>query len=126
MSLSNSWSHRKQFLSKNLRELLTLTILLSMLMMFSISTAGCSIGIKERVTYASVAKFPEESKGTIIIATNRKIAITVGGTDIAGYRDLGGYAAINLRDLKFFVEAVKENQELKKQIKELKKEVDDE
>lgn len=56
----------------------------------------------------------------MIVAQNKPIKVTVGGTDWAGKKDLGGYAVINLRDLKLFVEAIKENVELRKQIKELK------
>ena len=76
-----------------------------------ISTAGCSIGLKERVVYSSLEKFPEECKGTIIIATNEEISITIGGTDISAKKDLGGYVAIKQRELKRLLEVFIEYQE---------------
>lgn len=72
---------------------------------------GCLIGVKERVVYSGLAKFPEESKGTIIIATNKKIPITIGGTEIAAEKDLGGYAAIKLRDLAYLIEQLNKDKE---------------
>lgn len=79
--------------------------------------------MKDRVVYSSIAKFPEESNGSLIIATNKKINVTVGGTDFAGKMNLGGYAALHLKDLRLLVLALKENIELKKENAELKKEI---
>ena len=75
--------------------------------------AGCSIGLKERIVYAGLGKFPEEAYGTLRVATNRPIPITVAGTDIAGEKNVGGYLLIHPRDLKILIEALEENRKLK-------------
>ena len=49
--------------------------------------------------------------GTIIIATNEEISITIGGTDISAKKDLGGYVAIKQRELKRLLEVFIEYQE---------------
>lgn len=51
--------------------------------------------------YCGFAKTPEEAKGFLRVATNKKIAVTVvGETDILVDKDLGGYYVIHGRDLK--------------------------
>lgn len=99
--------------------LLRMTCLLLLLLALTAVIAGCSIGVKTRIVYAGFVAYPEESKGTVIIATNKKIPVTIAGTDFAGRLDLGGRPVITMQELKFFVEAVKENNQLKKRIKEL-------
>jgi len=95
--------------------------LLLLLIALAVATVGCSIGVKSRIVYAGFVPYPEESKGTVIIATNKKLPVTIAGTDFAGRLDLGGRPVITMQELKYFVEAVKENQQLKKRIKELEK-----
>lgn len=77
-------------------------------MIFCLSTAGCSIGIKEKhtVIYTGFAKEPEEAKGAIKIATNEAIAVTIGKH--ATEMDLGGMYVIRGADLKAFVKAVRD------------------
>lgn len=78
-------------------------------MSFLLSTAGCSIGIKEQVSivYVGFAKSPEEAKGAIKIATNEKIKVTVGGK--ATEMDIGGMYVIRGADLKAFVKALRDD-----------------
>ena len=76
-------------------------------MSFCLGMVGCSIGIKEKhtIVYTGFAQKPEEAKGIIRIATNKKIPITVGkhSTEM----DLGGMYVISGADLKAFVKAIK-------------------
>jgi len=77
-----------------------------------ISTSGCTIGIKEKtkVIYVSQFKVPEECKGALKIATNKKIPVTIEGEkDVYTEMDLGGYYAIKAQDLKGFVDALQKN-----------------
>ena len=72
------------------------------------TTAGCSIGVKEKqtVVYCSFAKDPD-IKGAIKVATNTKIPVTVvGKTDVLTEFDAGGYYLVHERDLKAFLEAM--------------------
>ena len=98
---------------------LKMTCLLLLLMTFCLSMTACSIGLKERIVYAGLAPNPEESRGAVIIATNKKIPVTVGGTDFAGKMDIGGRVVIPMAELKYFVNLVIENRKLKEKIKEL-------
>ena len=75
-----------------------------------LSTAGCSIGIKEKhtIVYTGFAKEPIEAKGAIRIASNAKIKVTVGKHTTE--MDLGGMYVIRGADLKAFVQALKDKQ----------------
>ena len=77
-----------------------------MLTSISIAVTGCSIGVKEKQTivYAGFAKSPEELKGAIRIATNKKIPVTVvGEKDISTTKDLGAMIAVREADYKALV-----------------------
>ena len=94
---------------------------LLMLMAFLISISGCLIGTKTRIVTASIAKYPEEANGSIVIQTNKPILVKVQGTEYVGKLDLGGRIVIMPNDLKLLIEALKENMELKKVNGELKR-----
>ena len=98
-------------------------IYLLMLMAFLSSMAGCLIGVKTRIVTASIAKYPEEANGSIIIQTNKPILVKIQGSEYIGKLDLGGRIVIMPNDLKLLIEALKENQELKKMNGELKRQL---
>ena len=86
--------------------------------------AGCLIGVKTRIVTASIAKYPEEANGSIIIQTNKPILVKIQGSEYIGKLDLGGRIVIMPNDLKLLIEALKENQELKKMNGELKRQLE--
>ena len=84
-----------------------LWIPLVVLTVLTLSTAGCSIGVKEklRIVYTGFAKSELESQGAIKIATNDKLPVTVvGSDDVATEMDLGGFLAVREAD---FIELIK-------------------
>lgn len=73
------------------------------------TSIGCSVGVKEKqsIVYVSFAKDPN-IKGAIRVATNKPIPVTVSGTDdVATDFNAGGYYLVHERDLKAFLEAIR-------------------
>ena len=93
-------------------------------MILLISTSGCLIGTKTRIVTASIAKYPEEANGSIVIQTNKPILVKVHGSEYVGKLDLGGRIVIMPNDLKLLIEALKENRDLKKANGELQRKLD--
>ena len=84
-----------------------LLLLLLVLIALTLSTVGCSIGVKEQhtVTYVGIARREVES-GVIRIATNDEVLVTVG--DKAMMLDIGGYVAIRDEDLSLLIRLANE------------------
>lgn len=82
------------------------------------------IGTKTKIVTASIAKYPEEANGSIVIQTNKPILVKVHGTEYVGKLDLGGRIVIMPNDLKLLIEALKENVELKKTNGELRRQLE--
>lgn len=69
---------------------LRIWLLALLLLTSSISTMGCSIGVKEkvRIIYVRVNKEPDEVVKLIRVASNKPITVTINGTETA--LDAGG------------------------------------
>lgn len=64
-----------------------------------IINTGCS-----EVVYCGFAKSSEELNGAVRIATNKKIKVTIDGTDTVSTKDLGGMIAVRSADLAKLIE----------------------
>jgi len=63
--------------------------------------AGCSIGVKSKVTVVYVTLASDKSiKGGLRVATNRPIPVTIVGNDKITTFNAGGYYIIHETDLR--------------------------
>lgn len=91
-------------------------LLILLIMICLTATSGCSIGVKEKQTivYSQVYKTPEQCKGAIRIATNKKIEVTIEGEkDISTTMDIGGRYVIDYADLSQLLRNTDELQKIK-------------
>jgi len=68
--------------------------ILALLLIACALSGGCS---STEIVYGSLAPHPEELKGALTIATNKKIRVTVG--ESVSEKDLGAYIALHPREL---------------------------
>lgn len=80
-------------------------LLLSMVILSFSNIVGCS---KTEVVYVKLGKTPEETKGTMRIATNTKIPVSYGAGE-ATKLDLGGRVVLDEADLAFLLRHYIEN-----------------
>lgn len=80
---------------KSLLKMLVLSLFLSLI---TLASTGCTIGIKEKnnLVFVSPVPIPEVSKGSVIVATNKPIALAIiDEKDKIFYQNVGGYVLVD-------------------------------
>lgn len=81
-----------------MRSLLKILVLSLFLSLITSASTGCTIGIKEKnnLIFVSPVPIPEVSKGSVIVATNKPIALAIiDEKDKIFYQNVGGYVLVD-------------------------------
>jgi len=95
------------------RQSWTRSILILILMICSLASAGCLT--RTKILYARATRLPEETKGLMRLAVDHVEVNVIGDDGIGIFSTVnpGGYVLIHEQDLAAFVRAVKELKQLK-------------
>jgi hypothetical protein len=96
---------------KLLLKILVLSLFLSLT---TLASTGCTIGIKEKnnLIFVSPVPIPEVSKGSVIVATNKPIALAIiDEKDKIFYQNVGGYVLVDPYFYEMLIKAYNGDQE---------------
>jgi hypothetical protein len=106
MRYENIFQSRTLLLCRSLLRPSLRKLLIGSTILIWISTAGCLV--KTEIIRTGMTPIPENVKGVLYVATNKKIQVGIEGTSTVVTEDVGGYYLIHKNDLKAMVEIINE------------------